>query len=194
MPKLKNIDFITLLLITIWGIIQGQVTVFYIVYLYWFQEFIRTIVDFNFLFRDKVSFKEKFDFLKNSFGSFFLLFIYFVFIVLLFGVMLNFNNSSLLTKNLSVLTFRNTFFNLNISLFLLEYIYFRRQSQNIDIPLQIFNRRHIILHLSIILGALLQLVVAPKLNIDSVLASAFIILPFLLLKWWIEKPMSNISR
>lgn len=191
MSKFKNVDFITLLLITIWGITQGQVTVFYIIYLYWFQEFIRTLVDFNYIFWNQPTLKEKINCITLSYGSFFILFIYFVFIVLLFGFMLNFNNHTLLYNNMSVLVFQNTFFNLNIILFLTEYIYYRQQSDTKKISLTMFNKRHIILHISIILGAILQLVIVPKFDMEKSWASALIILPFLLLKLLIDKPISS---
>ena len=67
MKQLYKIDILTMLAITLLGIIQGQVTVFYIIYLFWFQELIRTLVDFVYLIWKKKTIREKFDFIKISF-------------------------------------------------------------------------------------------------------------------------------
>lgn len=190
MPKLnfQKTETLTFLLITLLGVVNEQVTVFYIIYLFWFQELIRTLVDFVVVFRQKKTIAEKWLFFKMSFGSFFILWIYFVFIVLLFGFMLNWKNSDLLGDNILVLVFRNWYFNINILLFMIEYIYFRSKSNNTGLELHPFNRRHIILHISIILGALVQLAIVPRLGIESKWVYALVILPFMLLKLWIDKP------
>jgi hypothetical protein len=178
-----------MLVITLLGITQGQVNVFYIIYLFWFQELIRTLVDFVYLIWEKKTIREKFDFIKISFGSFFILFIYVVFIVLLFGFMLNWGNRDLLGKNILVLMFRNWYFNANMLLFLAEYIYFRSKSDKTNLQMPLFSRRHIILHISIIIGGFMQLVVVPSFNLENnIWASALVIVPFLLLKIWIDKP------
>jgi hypothetical protein len=188
MKLLYKTDILTMLIITLLGVINEQVTVFYIIYLFWFQEFIRTVVDFSYLVRQKKTIKEKFDFLKLSFGSFFILFIYFVFIVVLFGFMLNWRNEDLLIQNIVVLVFRNWYFNVNLLFFLAEYIYFRSKTDNANLQMQVFSKRHIILHLSIMLGALIQLMVMPRLHIENnVLTSALVILPFLLLKIFLDR-------
>lgn len=180
MKQLQRADTLTFLVITSIGLFQNQVTVFYIVYLFWFQELIRTVVDFMFLVSKKQTIQEKWFFAKLSFGSFFILFIYFVFIVVLFGFMLNWRNSDLVINNVLVLFFKNWYFNVNILLFLAEYIYFRAQTDNSK--LQVFNQRHIILHVSIILGGVMFMVVLPKINITSEWISLAVIAPFLLLK------------
>lgn len=187
----QKTETFTFLLITLLGVTSGQVTVFYIVYLFWFQELVRTLVDFIVVLRQKKTIAEKWLFLKMSFASFFILWIYFVFIVLLFGFMLNWKNSDLLGDNIRVLMFRNWFFNINILLFLAEYIYFRKQTDNTGLEIYPFNRRHMILHISIILGALIQLAIVPRLEIDSKWVSALVVLPFMLLKLWIDKPVNN---
>lgn len=185
--SLRKIDLLTTIVITILGLFQSQVTVFYIVYLFWFQELIRTVVDFVYLFLKKKTISEKFDFIKSTFGSFFLLFIYLVFIVVLFGFMLNWNNRKLLNNNVLVLMFHNWYFNINILLFLAEYIYFRVKIKDSALQLYIFNRRHIVLHISIILGAFIQLAIAPNFNINNILTSALVIVPFLLLKTLLDE-------
>lgn len=188
MKQLFKIDIFTMLLITLLGIYDGQVTVFYMVYFFWFQELIRTVVDFAYLFQQKNSIAEKFDFIKISFGSFFILFVYAVFIVLLFGLMLNWGNRELLGQNILVLMFRNWYFNTNLLLFFAEYIYFRNRADNSLLQMPLFSKRHIILHISIIIGALIQLSLVPRFNLENNMwASALVILPFLLLKILLDK-------
>lgn len=184
-----KIEIWTFLLITFIGLINKEVSVFYIIYLFWFQEFIRTLFDVIFLLKQAKTVNQKFEVLKSSFGNFFLLFIYFVFIVLIFGFMLNSNDSSLLGKNILVLFFKNWFFNINLILFSVEYFIFKHNQNTFQYPIVIFNRRHIILHLSIILGAIIQLILLPKWNFDKYsIASFVVILPFLLLKFYFSKP------
>ncbi|MCB0539025.1 MAG: hypothetical protein KDE33_16045 [Bacteroidetes bacterium] len=187
MKQLRNADLLTMLVITLLGIVQGQVTVFYIIYLFWFQELVRALVDFVCLFRKKKGISEKFNLIKTSYGSFFILFIYVVFIVILFGFMLNWKNTDLLGQNLLVLMFRNWYFNANIILFLAQYIYFRNQADNTNLQMPLFSRRHIILHISIILGAFIQLAIVPYFNLENMWVSALVILPFLLLKIFLDR-------
>ncbi len=187
MKQFYKTDILTMLVITLLGVFQGQVTVFYIVYLFWFQEFIRTIVDFGYLFWKKKTIVEKLLFIKHSFGSFFILYVYVVFIALLFGLMLNWGDSRLLGNNVQVFLFQNWYFNINMLLFLAEYIYFRSKADNTNLELPLFSRRHIILHISILLGGAIQLAILPKLNIhDNQWISVLAITPFLLLKVLID--------
>ena len=186
---LKSFEILTLLIITIFGIIQGQVTVFYIIYLFWFQELIRTLVDLFHVVMHKKTVQDKINVLRLSIANFFLLLVYLVFIVVLFGFMLNWGDSELMGQNILVVMFRNWYFNLNILLFGLEYIYYRNQTDNSNLELQPFNRRHIILHISIILGAFMQMAIAPRLHIEGIWVSVITVTPFLLLKICIDKPM-----
>lgn len=184
----QNTETLTFLLTTILGIINEEVTVFYVIYLFWAQELLRTLVDFFYiLFLQKKTFSENWQFIKISFGSFFILWVYFAFIAVLFGFMLNRNNSELLINNIQVLTFHNLYFNITILVFLAQYIYFRSKTNNAGLQLHIFNFRHIILHISIILGALIQLAIVPKLHIETKWTAALVILPFLLLKLFFDR-------
>src|SRR5690606_9083771 len=88
-----------------------------------------------------------------------------------------------------VVIFRNWFFNVNMLLFTLEYIYFRNQADNSNLELIPFNPRHTILHISILLGGFIQLALAPRLDLENEWVSALIIVPFLLLKILIDKPL-----
>lgn len=190
----SRLETLVFLLITLLGVLNNEVTVFYIIYLFWFQEFIRTIVDFSYLLLQKKTLKEKFLFVKASSGNFFILYIYLIFIVLLFGFMLNWSNQELLGKNIFVLVFRNVYFNANILFFLAEYIYYRSKADNTGLQLHIFNRRHIILHISIIVGAFIQLAFIPNYNIDNTWGSILVVLPFLLLKIFLDTTLKGDNR
>lgn len=187
--KMKQSNLTSLLgpiAITIFGIVQGEVTVFYIVYLFWFQEFIRTIIDMVYLrSKQRINLSEKITFL-NFLGSFFLLFIYFVFIVVLFCFITNWAQKGLLIKNFNILAFRNIYFNCSLVFFALSFLYQRWNSENNTIITSAFNPRHIILHISIILGGMIQFMIVKKYNIDSLWGSVAIIAPFLLLKLFFE--------
>jgi hypothetical protein len=190
--QLQNIETLTFLLITIIGVIQGDVTVFYIIYLFWFQELIRTII--NRIMTNKNDDRNKATSL--AYGSFFLLFIYLIFIVVLFGFILNWDNVHLMAINIRTLFFRNLYFNINILVFAAQYYLYRRNpdSDTIDqnLPgMSLFNRNHIILHISIIFGGLLQMAVVKRypeyFSGDVLWGSALVISPFLLLKILIDR-------
>lgn len=191
MSKLFQLETITLLIITLLGVINGEVTVFYIVYLFWFQELIRTVVDAVFVFNKSKTTTAKSIFVSSMISSFFLLFVYLVFIVVLFGLILNLGNEKLMQQNILVVIFQNWYFNITMLLFSVEYIYFRKNEDNTSLALKIFNRRHIILHLSIILGGLIQMSLVPRLDLNIIWHSAVVVLPFLLLKIYIDKPKTN---
>ncbi|HTO17428.1 MAG TPA: hypothetical protein VLZ83_16805 [Edaphocola sp.] len=190
----NKFEIISLLIITFWGLLKGEVTVFYIIYLFWFQEFIRIVVDFVFgLIRPK-TIPEKILFAKSTFGSFFLQFVYFVFILILFGFILNWNDQDLILKNFQILMFQNWFFNSNLLIFFFQHIYFRSQADNSNLQLSIFRRRHIVLHISILLGAFIQMLIIPKFNIEGLWGSVLIISPFLLLRILIDRKGSFLIK
>lgn len=189
-----SLETLIFLFITLLGVINNEVTVFYIIYLFWFQEFVRTVVDSMYLLNRRKKLREKMAFVKASSGNFFILYVYLIFIIVLFGLMLNWNNHELLGKNVLVLMFRNVYFNTNILLFLAEYAYFRSKTDNKELQLHIFNRRHIILHISIIVGAFIQLAFIPNYNIDNTWGSILVVLPFLLLKIFLDTNLKGNNR
>ena len=176
---------------TIFGLLKGEVTVFYIIYLFWFQEFVRTCVDLFFIVKQRKSDGEP-GFTRNTmFGGFFLLFVYWVFIVVLFGFMLNFRDVEQFSTNVQVFVMKNWYFNLTLILFFVEYAMYRYFENKKDLEIQIFNRRHIILHISIILGALIQMVLLPKLDIENNWKNVAVVIPFLLLKIFLRAEIST---
>lgn len=186
MKKYINLDLITTIGLTILGITQNQVTVFYIVYLFWFQELVRTIIDILWGIKQHKGFAAQKNYVVQCYGVFFLLFVYLVFIVVLLGVMLNWQDKKLLLQNINVVLMRNWFFNINITFFLMNYIFFRK-SNTLRIQVTVFNSRHILLHISIIVGGILQMIIVPRLGLVGEWKSVVVVLPFLLLKYFFSK-------
>lgn len=186
--QFHRIETVTFFLITIWGVSQREVTVFYVIYLFWFREFVRSLIDLLHAFKNRNSHKLS---LKEGYGNFMILFVYLVFIVLLFGLMLNWNNRELLFSNMEILMFRNLYFDMNVLLFAIQYLIYRKGRGAGGIDLAIFNKNHLILHISIILGALIQLGLVKKypeyFSGKELWGSALVVLPFLILKIWIGR-------
>lgn len=176
---------------TIFGLLKGEVTVFYIIYFFWFQELVRTSIDLLFILKQKKSVSERIFSLKSSFGGYFILFVYWVFIIVLFGFMLDLKDVDRFSTNVQVFVMKNFYFNLTLALFLLEYIIYRYFENRKDLEIQIFNRRHIILHISIILGAVLQMAILPKLQIEDNWKNVWVVIPFLLLKIFLRAETST---
>ncbi|OJU74733.1 MAG: hypothetical protein BGO09_08245 [Bacteroidetes bacterium 47-18] len=184
------IEILLLLLTSLWGVVQGEVTVFYIIYLFWFQELVRTVINVGYAYANGMEDGTK-PIIKDWYGNFFILFVYVIFIILLFGFMLNWGNLPLMSINMQTLFFRNWSFNINLVLFAVQYFLYRKHTGTQDFDLKIFNRNHIILHVSIITGALLQMMVVKKypeyFSGDVLWGSALVVMPFLLLKIWIAQ-------
>src|SRR5690606_38748662 len=165
MNKYLKSDLFSTFIITFLGIVDGQITVFYVIYLFWFQELIRTLIDLFFIKKRNNEIRSAF-YLREIFSSFFILFIYFVFIIVLFGFMLDWNNKQNMATNIYIFIFSNWYFNLNIIVFAIQYYFYRKVADNTNLSLQAFNHRHIILHVSIIMGAIIQMMLVPKLNLQ----------------------------
>lgn len=181
----NRIEILTFLLTTLWGVMQGEVTVFYIIYLFWFQELIRTVINVGYAYATGMQDGSR-PVIKDWFGNFFILLVYVIFVILLFGFMLNWGNRHSMSINVQTLFFRNWSFNTNLILFAVPYFLYRKHTGTQDFDVKIFNRNHIILHVSIIAGALLQMMVVKKypeyFSGDILWGSALVVLPFLLLK------------
>lgn len=166
-----------------YSIWSGGVTVFYILYLYWWQELIASVLDAfypapqNLQAAVPVSLKFKL----------YLLGIYFVFIVIIFGFITDWANRDLLFKNFDVMFFRNIYFNINLAALLVNEILVRRSGRHrLNDPGDIFTGRAIVLHVSIILGTILYFLVVKRypdyFTPDNLWGSVLVATPFLLLK------------
>ena len=179
----SSLDIIVFLIITALAVYSGQSTVFYILYFFWWNELICVVVDkaFNrFIWKTSRESNE-------SVGPFFLMFIYFIFIVLFFGIFANIDNTTIFLINLEILFFKNWFFNLNLLYILLITIRRYRIVNESKAYIGAFSSNMIILHISIILGAFMMFFVVRSFpdffTPTNLLGSVLIISPFLLLRF-----------
>ena len=109
-PKkhLREWDFLIFALLTALSIGYGQTTVFYVIYFFWWNEFIRIVVRRLFYRHNKSNSDNQIG-SKFMFGSLFMMFIYLVFIIVFFGLIANWNNSDITLINMEILFFKNWF-------------------------------------------------------------------------------------
>src|SRR5690606_8738231 len=86
----------------------------------------------------------------------FLMGIYWVFLVVIFGFIAGADSTEIIIANMAVLFFHNWFFNLNLLFVLLERIYLHRIQQPLNIYFDAFNPNTMVLHIAIIVGAALM--------------------------------------
>lgn len=193
--KLQSVlksDYISLFLMTIFTmltIVNNQISVFYIIYLFWFHEFLRTIIKIGFYIFKKEQIENRQAYLATLKSKLYILFVYFIFIFIFFGLMLDWKNDDLIIINLEVLMLKNTLFNLTIATFLVRelLLYFNDDLKSFNRNVFLSNGV-IILHISIIIGILIWGFL-PKTsyeNTNSNILSAIVIAPFLLLKMFFE--------
>jgi len=186
-PKkhLREWDFLIFALLTALSIGYGQTTVFYVIYFFWWSEFIRIIIKNLFLRFNKSNNSNQPE-AKLMFGSLFMILIYLVFIIVFFGLIANWNNSEITLTNMKIMFFRNWFFNINLLFVLLEHIYINLNNNNTIAVFGQFTSNMLVLHISIILGGIIMFfIVKPfpeTFSPDNLWSSVLIILPFLLLK------------
>lgn len=166
--------------------LQGKTTVFYMVYLYWWHELIASILDGVYSQRSLNQGRDH-PVIKSLGARLFLLGIYLVFIIIFFGFMNSWENKEAMQINITVFFFRDHMFTLNLVAILVNEWWWRNGSsspiRNIEDP---FSGRMLVMHLSIILGAVISFMVVKRFpqffTSTSVWASVAVSLPFLLLK------------
>jgi len=187
---LKKWDASIFSIITLLAVWSGEVTLFYILYLFWFNELIRIVVDRIFLNRNP-NIKNKSEEPIHFLGSFFQMGIYFVFIVVFFGIIANWGNKDITFINVEVFLFQNWFFNANLLIVLFERIYVHLIKQPVVISAGSFTPNMIVLHISIIIGGILMFFLVKNypetFAPDNLWGSVITILPFILLKMAVEK-------
>lgn len=158
--------------ILLYGILALGWPLFPLVYLWWWEGVIETIV--NIVFRK--SRREK----DAGFGELFLYGIYWVFIIVFVGLMGTPDGQRLLT--LGVVFFQIPLFNLSL-LILLLHLGFRFMRVEYIVPPPGITMGHIRLHVGIILGAL-ALAFTPKLGLDGKMMMALVMLGIKMLLDW----------
>ncbi len=113
-----------------------------------------------------------------------------LFLLWCFCFLANLNNPELLMINMNILFFQNLFFNINLIIVAAERIYLHKSRLPLKVSFGSFTPNMIVLHISIILGAVIMLFVVrnfPGIFIPTNLwGSVIITLPFLLLKLFIS--------
>lgn len=182
-------DFFVFSALTMLSILNGQTTVFYLIYFFWWNELLRIIIDRIFYKKNKNAIFER-DNRDSVFSSLFLMGIYFIFIVVFFGFMASYKNTNLVMINMKTLFFQNWFFNLNLIYFVIERIYLHKTNQKLEVSFGGFTPNMIILHISIVMGGCLLFFVVKKFpdtfTPENLWGSVVIVLPFLLLKFLMQ--------
>jgi len=180
------LDFTAMTTFTALAIFDGAATVFYVLYLFWWYEFLNITINqiFDKVFkRERPSDSKRMDIV----GPLFMMIIYLIFIIVFFGMIAIWSNRDLLYLNIETLIFKNFYFNLNLLFILVELVYRNIQEKNRMAIKYGISSNMVVLHISIILGALLLFFVINKypetFTPDKVLASLLILTPFLLLRF-----------
>ena len=118
----KTVETLLFPALTFLALIDHSLSVFYLIYLFWMQEFFRTVVDSAIILKRAQGISAKFNFLRTIFPNFFVLKIYLVFIIVLFGFMLNLKQTDIMIDNMSFFFFQNWYFYIYILLFFVEYV------------------------------------------------------------------------
>ena len=185
-------EYISLFFMTVFTlltIINNQISVFYIIYLFWFDEFLRTIFKFIFYYFKIKNIEAKQLYFSTIKSKLFVLFIYFIFIVVCFGLLIDWKKTDLILLNFEVFLFKNELFNFTIATFLgRELLLYFKNEFNIIHQNIFLSKRIIVLHISIIIGMCIWGFLPKHLyeSSNSNILSGFIILPFLLLKLFFE--------
>ncbi|HLW30281.1 MAG TPA: hypothetical protein VKX29_05435 [Brumimicrobium sp.] len=155
-------------------------------YLFWWQSFIHASVNVIKTIGHKNA-PNRSSLMPYIGGNFFLLFIYLIFIIVLFGTILNFNNTDLVILNFQTIYFKNWSFNLNLIFILLFTVFFKKlEPDKITSSMAGLTIKNIILHISIILGGLMQFFIVLRYDTifteDNLWGSVLVIAPFLILR------------
>lgn len=182
----EYLSLIVMTCITIMAIYSKQITVFYIIYLFWCDEFLKTIFDgLRYRFK-KEQIQNPTNYILNIKNRFFMLLIYLVFIIVCFGLILDWNNTDLILGNFEVFFFKNTLFNISLITFLLREIYLYKNNQLVLNSHHLLSSGIITLHISLILGIMLSFLIKKEFVVFENYAAVFAIIPFLLLKLYFE--------
>ncbi len=178
-------DFLIFTTFTLLSVLNGQTTVFYLIYFFWWNELLRIVID-RLMYKKNPNSKFVGDTRDSIFSSFFLMAIYVIFIIVFFGFIASVDNNEIIFVNMEVLVFMNWFFNINLFLAATERVFLHKTHQPLLVTFGGFTPNMIVLHISIIVGAIIMFFVVkqyPKIfTPDNLWASVLIVLPFLLLK------------
>ncbi|MGS2727344.1 hypothetical protein ACU8DI_12105 [Psychroserpens sp. BH13MA-6] len=178
-------DFLAFTVLTTLAIANGRTTIFYVIYFFWCYELVRIIVDRAFI---KTNENAIITNLKRTsiFSSLIQMGVYFIFIVVFFAFMVNWKNQDIIQTNFEILFFKNWFFNINLIFVFIERLIIHKTKQPVLVSFGLFTPNMLILHVSIIIGALLMFFVVnnfPETFTPSNLwGSVIIIIPFFIMR------------
>ena len=118
------LETVIFILLTCLSVYFGQTSIFYVIYFFWWNELICITVDSFFNKKNKVEKKQP----TETFGSYFLMFIYGVFILVFFGLILLYRKK----KQFTYFILGGTGFYLGMSIFYLSFDYFLQDTTSFD--------------------------------------------------------------
>lgn len=149
------INIFLTILIPAFQILKGQSSLFYIIYIFWWAELIATTVELiDYYIRKTSKTQEQ---IQLVFSRYFLLFIYFVFIVVVFGLLPSFGNQEIMKLNVKTFFFKDMVFNSSILFIIINECWYRysKVEENETVEQSPFSGRMMVMHLSIIFGGLI---------------------------------------
>lgn len=192
--KYQKWDFIIFLILTLLSVLNGQTTVFYLMYFFWCNELVRIVVDRWYAKRNPNAINKDWQ-SSDLKGELFLMGIYWVFLIVFFGFIAASNNREIIITNMEIIVFQNWFFNINLIFILLERIYLHKKQQPVTIYFGTFNPNMIVIHISIIVGGIMMFFLVKRFPVtftpENPWGSIVIVLPFLLLKILNQKLSSD---
>jgi hypothetical protein len=175
-----------MVLLTILAVANKSISVFYIIYLFWWDEVIKSVFDLFKYSSKKHQLMNSSGFGHSLTGRFFFLFVYIVFIIVFFGFMIDSKNKDMIGLNFEVFMFMNPLFNFSLLSILLREIYLYRHPEESIKTHHLLSSGIITLHISIILGILLWAFITLKLQYLESYAVVLAIIPFMLIKVFFE--------
>lgn len=183
------VEYISLLLmltLTVVSVANKDISVFYILYLFWWDEFLKSFFDFlrRLFKKNQIANLEAYSKIVRT--RFFFLFVYIVFIIVIFGLVINWEEDDIVLNNFNVVFFKNSFFNFTLLSFLLREIYLFRNDYGSIMVHHILSKGIITLHISLILGIIMWFFVTKQFGLTGLYPTLISIVPFLLLKLYFE--------
>ncbi len=188
---IRAITFLVLAAFTIYNLVYGKASLFFMVYLFWLDELLATISDHiqiglaNRAARPEGR-AERIPFHRSRY---FMLGVYFVFLVPVFGIFFNLGtgNKEDLITNMQILLFRDHAFNICIGVSIIReiLIILDAQRRNAHVVPVLMSTNMMVLHVSIVLGGFLWALTHGKfsLHLDLGIFNRIAIgLPFLILR------------
>lgn len=179
----RLLDNVFVIGITIFALLQGELTIFYLLYLFFWEEVIRQICLFVIGRRVDKTYS-----LANYLKSMGILLIYLIFIVVFFAFVIDIKDTERVMLNAKILAFRHPYFLASLGVFALQFVVFLLMNrEKIDFKSIIgssFLLSLIVLHISVVLGAILSFFVVDKypdiFTKENLLGSILVALPFLI--------------